>query len=94
MEYAEVLARPKFAFSAEDIAAVLTMFRSGGEMFTPENLPAVLPDPDDIKFIACAEAALAEYIVTGNKKHFPEASYGAARVVSGSEFLDRITREI
>ncbi len=94
MEYAEVLARPKFAFSAEDIAAVLTMFRSRGEMFTPENLPAVLPDPDDIKFIACAEAALAEYIVTGNKKHFPEASYGAARVVSGSEFLDRITREI
>jgi predicted nucleic acid-binding protein len=35
-EYAAVLARPKFAFPPEEIAAMLTMFRSQGELFVPE----------------------------------------------------------
>ena len=35
-EYAAVLARPKFAFPSDEIAAVLAMFRSQGELFLPE----------------------------------------------------------
>jgi hypothetical protein len=43
---------------------------------------------------APAEAAQADYIVTGNKRDFPDASYGVTRVVSAGELLDRITFEI
>jgi hypothetical protein len=33
-------------------------------------------------------------IVTGNKRNFPDASYGATRGVNAGELLDRITFEI
>ena len=94
-EYAAVLARPKFAFPPDEIAAVLAMFRDQGELFLPEVSAAVSSDPGDTKFLQCAEAAQADYIVTGNKRHFPEASYGGVtRVVNAGELLDRITFEI
>jgi uncharacterized protein len=93
-EYAAVLARPKFAFPPEEIAAVLTMFRSQGELFVPEVSATVSSDPADTKFLQCAEAARADYIVTGNKRDFPDALYGVTRVVSAGELLDRITFEI
>jgi uncharacterized protein len=93
-EYTAVLARPKFAFSPDEIAAVLAMFRRQGELFRPGGSGAALTDPADTKFLQCAEAAQADYIVTGNKRHFPESAYGVTRIVSAGELLDRITQEI
>jgi putative PIN family toxin of toxin-antitoxin system len=93
-EYAGLLARPKFAFPPDEIAAVLAMFRSRGELFQPDLSAAVSSDPADTKFLHCAQAAQADYIVTGNKRDFPEASYGVTRVVNAGELLDRITLEI
>ena len=93
-EYAEVLARPKFAFPSDEIAAVLAMFRERGELIDPHGDPPALPDPDDTKFLHCAEAAQAEYLVTGNKRHFPPDACGTVRIVGAGELLDRITLEI
>jgi putative PIN family toxin of toxin-antitoxin system len=93
-EYAAVLARSKFACPPDEIAAVIGMFRSQGELFEPDVSAAVSADPGDTKFIQCAEAAQADYIVTGNKRDFPAAHYGATRVVNAGELLDQITREI
>jgi putative PIN family toxin of toxin-antitoxin system len=93
-EYAAVLARPKFAFPPGEIAAVLAMFRSQGELFLPDVSAAASSDPADTKFLQCAETAQADYLVTGNKRDFPEASYGPTRVVNAGELLDRITIEI
>lgn len=89
-----VLARPKFAFPPDEIAAVLAMFRSRGELFQPDASTAVSTDPDDTKFLHCAQAAQDDYIVTGNKRDFPDAPYGVTRVVSAGELLDQITFEI
>jgi len=33
-------------------------------------------------------------IVTGNKRHFPHAPYGATQVVSAGELLGQITLEV
>ncbi len=93
-EYAEVPARPKFAFPPDEIVAVLAMFRSTGELFHPEGPAPTLPDPDDRKFLHCAEVAKAEHIVTGSKRHFPQNACGAVSVVSAGELLDRVTLEI
>jgi len=49
--YAAVLARSKFAFPPDEIAAVLTMFRSPGELFRPDVSAAVSSDPADTKFL-------------------------------------------
>jgi uncharacterized protein len=93
-EYAGVLARPKFAFPADEIAALLAMFSRQGELIVPEASTAVSVDPDDTKFLQCAETAHADYLITGNKRHFPEASYGVTRVVSAAELLDWIALEL
>jgi len=93
-EYAEVLARPKFAFPAEEIVALIDMLRRNGEVFEPPSVPPVSPDPADSKFLACAEAAAADFIITGNRRHFPPSGLGRTRIVSGGEILEWITREI
>ncbi len=93
-EYAEVLARPKFAFAPDEIAAVIAMFREKGALVAPQGSPPTLPDPDDAKFLQCAEASRAEYLVTGNKRHFPQDAWGMVAVVSAGELLDRIALEI
>jgi uncharacterized protein len=95
-EYAEVLARPKFAFPADEIAAMIAMFREKGELVAPPegSAPPPLPDPDDTKFLHCALTAQAEYLVTGNRRHFPQAACGSVRVVGAAELLDRIALEI
>ena len=93
-EYAEVLARPKFAFPPAEIAAVIAMFHAHGDPVDPTHDDTVLPDPDDAMFLRCARAAGAAYIVTGNKRHVPADACGAIRVVSAGELIDRITLEI
>jgi predicted nucleic acid-binding protein len=70
------------------------MFRAQGELFTPEVSAATYPDPGDTKLLQCAAAAQADYIVTGNKRDFPEACYGLTRIVNAGELLDRIAFEI
>jgi hypothetical protein len=37
---------------------------------------------------------MADFIVTGNKRDFPDGPYGPTRVVSAGELLDRITLEM
>jgi hypothetical protein len=41
-----------------------------------------------------AQAAQADYLITGNKRDFPQTPYGLTRIVSVGELLDRITFEI
>ena len=93
-EYAAVLARPKFAVPPEEIEAVLAMLQRKGEIFRPEESQVVSPDPADTKFLHCAQAARADFIVTGNKRDFPDAPCGPTRVVSAGELLDRMALEM
>ena len=67
---------PNLLFRRMKSRAVLDLFRSQGELFEPDVSAAASVDPGDTKFLQCAVAALADYVVTGNKGHFPESSYG------------------
>jgi len=86
-EYREVLLRPEFSFAARDVESLLEQIRVSGEPEAATPLPATLPDPDDAPFLEVALAAKAEYLVTGNARHFPVGSRCGVRVVSPSEFL-------
>ena len=93
-EYVAVLGRPRFAFPPEEIEALIAMFQSKGEFYRPAASTVASPDPADTKFLHCAEAAGADFIVTGNKRDFPDAPYGPTRVVNAAELIDRITLEM
>jgi uncharacterized protein len=70
------------------------MFRDKGEFIVPKAVTAVSVDPGDTKFLQCAETAQADYLVTGNRRHFPESSYGVTRVVNAGELLDWIALKL
>jgi putative PIN family toxin of toxin-antitoxin system len=93
-EYRNVLGRPKFGFPPDEIAALLAMLRNNGEFVQPKRSNFVSPDPADTKFLHCAQAGQADFIVTGNKRHFPNAPYGQTQIVNAAELLDLITVEL
>jgi len=43
-------------------------------------------DPDDNKFLECADVARADYLVTGNAKHFPKF-LKKTKVITSREFI-------
>ena len=87
-EYAGVLARPKFSFAKSEIAGLIGLMKAKGLRMDPPRITAASPDPKDNDFFACAIAADADFLVTGNKRHFPPQSCGRTRVVSAGELLE------
>lgn len=84
-EYAEVLRRPKFQFKPESINPVLDFFKMESETVIPEPITIDFPDPDDKIFWEVAKSGNALYIVSGNKKHFPDDPM----VVTPKEFFEK-----
>jgi putative PIN family toxin of toxin-antitoxin system len=93
-EYSDVLGRPRFAFPPDELDALLDLLRHRGELLSPAPVPHTSPDPDDDKFIACALAGKADFLVTGNKRHFPQDGLSRARVVNAAELLEFITLDL
>ena len=46
-------------------------------------------DESDNRFLECAAASRANYLITGNAKHFPE-TFEQARIVTPRQFIDFI----
>ena len=87
-EYTEVLHRPAFPFSRDEVAALTAQIEAGGVLASPVPLAERLPDTDDEPFLEVAIAARAEFLVTGNGDHFPPDRRAGVRVVSPREFID------
>ncbi len=92
-EYKGVLARPAFKLSPAKVAASLRLIEKAAIMVHPEQRTKAARDPDDNKFLECAGEARADYLVTGNKKHFPR-QWQRTRIVNAREFLQAITPEL
>jgi putative PIN family toxin of toxin-antitoxin system len=88
-EYEEVLSRPKFHLSEETIATALHAIREKSVWVRPTAPIRACSDPEDDRFLECAAAADAHYVVTGNLKHFPNV-WAGTRVVTARWLLDSI----
>jgi uncharacterized protein len=53
---------------------------------TPSRHLPVASDPDDNIFIECADAARADYLITGNQRHFP-AFWKGTKIITSREFV-------
>jgi|ERR1035437_628365 putative PIN family toxin of toxin-antitoxin system len=88
-EYRSVLARPEFKIRKGLQHQLLAMIRSKARLVAPARRLRVANDPDDDMFIECADAARADYLITGNPRHFPKFWKGTKIIVS-REFLDLV----
>jgi uncharacterized protein len=50
-------------------------------------------DPDDNKFLECALEARADYVVTGNRRHFPPR-FQDIRIIGPKEFTTVLLSEL
>ena len=92
-EYEKVLRRKKFNFASERIEALLQLIGQCGILLT--ELPTVTESRHeaDNRFLECAEAAGAEFLITGNTKDFP-AKWKNTRIVTARQLLERIAPEL
>ena len=89
-EYEEVLRRPRLDIQPGKATNALTRIREAGLVVIPTFRVTAARDPDDNIFLECAQAAEAEYLVTGNLKDFPGV-WETARIVTAREFMEVIT---
>jgi putative PIN family toxin of toxin-antitoxin system len=89
LEYHQVLARPKFSRQLERINVLLEGIEEVAVTVTAGWKVEISTDDDDNRLLECADAAKADFLVTGNLKHFPKLS-GETRVVSQREFLSEL----
>jgi len=76
--------------SAPELDELLKLFAEGSHILFTIRTPEVrvVSDPDDDRFIACALALKAAYIVTGDKALLDVRHYEGIEVVTPRAFVD------
>ena len=92
-EYEAVLRRPHLSLSPAAVASSLAVVRNISRLVKPTRRLAAAADETDNRFVECAISAGADYIITGNARHFPER-FESIRIVTPREFLDLVAPEI
>ena len=91
-EYMEVLYRLSLGEGGE-LDELLKLFARGYHIVfthTTPNLNIVTDDPDDDKFIECAVALNAKYIVSGDKALLSVKDYMGIKILPPRELLEHI----
>jgi len=85
--YSAVLARPELGIRRGLRQQLLQLIKNRTHAVLPSLLPVVTTDPADNVFVECADAARADYLITGNQRHFPEF-WKSTKIISSREFLN------
>lgn len=88
LEYEEVLLRPEFGFSRELVDDLLDFLWLSSERVRVATMSVELPDADDTKFLEVAMTASADFLITGNLRHFPARQRHGVHVVSPREWWE------
>jgi len=85
-EYSEVLARPELHIRKGLRLQLLQLIKNHSYTVAPTRHLEVTPDPDDNMFLECADVTRADYLVTGNQKHFPRF-WKKTKIITPREFI-------
>jgi putative PIN family toxin of toxin-antitoxin system len=88
-EYSEVLARPELRIRKGLRHQLLQLIRNHGHFVAPTRRLEVTHDPNDNIFLECADVARADYLVTGNVKHFPRF-WKKTKLITTREFISLV----
>jgi len=87
-EYFEVLARPKFNQEERDIRELAELLTEKGLAMEPRaRLKIVEKDPTDNKFLECAVAGDADFIISGDRHLLNLQEYEGIRILKISRFI-------
>lgn len=86
-EYHDVLSRAELKIRKGLRQQLLQLIQNHAYPVKPSRPLQVTSDADDNKFLECADAARADYLVTGNQRHFPKF-WKKTKVITSREFID------
>lgn len=89
-EYQFVLPRPELKLAPKEVADALEQLRTHAHWVEPTDRITSSPHEPDNRFLECARASQAAYLITGNKRHFPRR-LGTTKVIGPREFLEILT---
>ena len=85
-EYADVLSRPELSIRKGLRLQLLQLIKNHSHLVKPSHRTEVTSDPDDNIFIECVDAARADFLITGNRRHFP-AFWKNTKIITPHEFV-------
>ena len=89
-EYRDVLSRPELQIRTGPRQQLLQLIKKRAHSVTPARRLQITSDPGDNIFLECADAARADYLATGNTRHFPRF-WKKTKVITPREFLSLVT---
>jgi len=88
-EYTLVLTRPELKIRRSLRQQLLQLIKNHARVVVPSRIAQITSDPADNIFLECADAARADYLLTGNQRHFPKF-WRNTKIISSTEFLSVI----
>ena len=88
-EYRDVLSRPELQIRKGPRQQLFDLIRKRAHLIDAVQTVQITHDPEDNIFIECADAARADYLATGNVRHFPRF-WKNTKVVTSREFLSLV----
>jgi putative PIN family toxin of toxin-antitoxin system len=91
-EYEAVLKRPRFKLGQRQITELMGNINRKALIVSPtKRLNILKTDEPDNRVLECAIKAKADFIITGNKRHFPFEEFKGSKIVTPREFINSIS---
>ena len=88
-EYRSVMARRELGIRRGLQLQLLDLIADRARLLSPSRVVHAASDPADDIFLECADEARADYLITGNVRHFPKF-WKATKIVTAWEFIELI----
>ena len=88
-EYRHVLLRPELRIRRGIQRQIVDLIVHRAYLVKPLRALRVAADPADDIFVECADAGRADYLVTGNQRHFPKF-WKQTKIISSRELIDLV----
>ena len=85
-EYQQVLARPELRIRKGLQSQLTALIENRARLVRPAHAVRAAKDPGDDMFLECADEARADYLITGNTRHFPRF-WKATKVITSRELV-------
>lgn len=85
-EFREVLSRSELQIRKGVRQQLLQLIENRSYVIAPTQRLQVTSDPDDNMFLECADSARADYLITGNQRHFPKF-WKQTKIITTREFV-------
>ncbi len=88
-EFKKVLAYPKFSLTEKEVKSIIeeNVLPFFDVVDITTKVSGVCRDPDDEKFLSCAIAASADFIVSGDKDLCDLSKYKSVQIINALDFL-------